>query len=60
MKSKLPKDDEPIDNPPTIAHQYKDITLSIDVMQVNKISFLLSKAHYIGYYQCILIWHKTK
>ena len=55
IKSKLPREDEPIDVPPTIACRYKNITLSIDVMQVNKIPFLVSKAHHLGYYKCIPI-----
>ena len=60
MKSKLPREDEPIEVPSTIVRKYKDIMLSIDVMQVNKTPFLVSKAHHLGYYQCIQIQHKTK
>ena len=35
MKSKLPREDELIDFPHTIVRRYKNITLSIDMMQVN-------------------------
>ena len=60
-KSKLQREDEPISVPPTIVEQFKHgVTLSIDVMHVNKIAFLVSKAYHLAYYQCIPIRHKTK
>lgn len=41
LKNKLPREDELIDILPTIASRYKDVTLSIDVIQLNKIIFLV-------------------
>ena len=60
-KSKLPREDETIDIPSQIAKRYKDgVTLSIDVMHVNKISFLVSKDYHLNYYQYIPIRKKGK
>ena len=40
-KSKLPKEDATIEFPPAIVDQFKEeITLSIDIMHVSKVSFL--------------------
>ena len=50
LKIKLPGEEKPIDIAPTITNQYNDVTLLIDVMQVNEIQFLLSKVYHIGYY----------
>ena len=50
-KSKLPREDECLSIPPTVIQQFKDgITLSIDVMHVNKVPFLISKAYHLNYY----------
>ena len=60
-KSKLPREDEVIDIPSPIVERYKDgITLSIDIMHVNKICFLVSKAYHLNYYQCVPIKKKGK
>ena len=59
-KSKLPREDKPVEIPPYIAKHYKYITLSIDVIYVNKILFIVSKSYHIGYYQCIHIRHSRK
>ena len=60
-KSKLPKEDSTIDIPSPIIKGYKDgITLSINIMHVNRISFLVSKAYHLNYYQCIPIRKKGK
>ena len=50
-KSKLPHEDESISIPPTIVERFKEgITLSIDVMHVNKVAFLVLKAYHLNYY----------
>ena len=36
------------------------ITLYIDIMHMNKVSFLVSKAYYLNYYQCVPICKKGK
>ena len=55
-KSKLPREDATIDVPQAIVDQFKEgTTLSIDIMHVNKVSFLVSKAYHLNYYQCIPI-----
>ena len=60
-KSKLPQEDKSISIPPTVVEQFKDgITLSIDMMHVNKVAFLVSKSYHLNYYQCIPIWTKNK
>ena len=60
-KSKLPREDEAIDIPSPIVERYKDgLMLSIDIMHVNKICFLVSKAYHLNYYQCIPIRKKGK
>ena len=60
-KSKLPREDATIDIPPAILDQFKErITLSIDIMHVNKVSFLVSKVYHLNYYQCIPICKKGK
>ena len=59
-KSKLPREDEQIDIPPNIAKQYGKVTLFIDVMHVNNISYIVFKAYHIGYYQCIQFAKKNK
>ena len=58
-KSKLPREDATIRIPPAIIEHFKEgITLSIDIMHVNKVSFLVLKSYHLNYYQCILIWKK--
>ena len=60
-KSKLPREDAAIEIPPTIIDQFKEgITLSIDIMHVNKVSFLVSKLYHLNYYQCITIQRKGR
>ena len=60
-KSKLPREDATIEIPPAIIDQFKEgITLSIDIMHVNKVLFLVSKSHHLDYYQCILIQKRGK
>ena len=55
-KSKLPREDTSIEIPPAIIERFKEgIILFIDVMHVNKVSFLVSKSYHLNYYQCILI-----
>ena len=45
-KSKLPREDEAISVPPTIVEKFKDgITVSVDVMHVNKVCFLQCQKH---------------
>ena len=53
MKSKMAREDEEWELPPSVKEKLKSIVLSIDVMHVNGIPFLLSKSHHIGYYQVI-------
>ena len=48
LNIKLPRGDKPIDIPQTLACQYRDVTLLINVMHVNNIPFLVSKAHHLG------------
>ena len=60
-KIKLPREDTTIDVPPAVVDWFKEgITLSIDIMHVNKVSFLVSKAYHLSYYQCIPIYKKGK
>ena len=60
-KSKLPREDVTIEIPPAIIDQFKEgITLSIDIMHVNKVLFLVLKSYHLNYYQCIPIWKKGK
>ena len=60
-KSKLPRKNATIDVPPAIIDQFReDITLSIDIMHMNKVSFLVSKTYHLNYYQCISICKKGK
>ena len=60
-KSKLPREDDTNDIPSPIVERYKvRITVSIDIMHVNKICFLVSKAYHLNYYQCIPIRKKRK
>ena len=60
-KSKLPWEKKCITIPSTVMELIKDgITLSIDVIHVNKVPFLISKAYHLKYYQCILIRKKNR
>ena len=60
-KSKLPREDSSIEIPPAIIDRFKEgITLSIDIMHVNKVSFLVSRSYHLNYYQCIPIQKKGK
>ena len=60
-KSKLPREDSAIDISSPIVEWYKDrITLSVDIMHVNRVSFLVYKAYDLNYYQCISIRKKGK
>ena len=55
-KSKIPREDASIEISPAIIEHFKEgITLSIDVMHVNKVSYLVSKSYHLNYYQCIPI-----
>ena len=61
QKSKLPQEDKSISIPPTIVEYFKaGITLSINVMHVNKVAFLVSKSYHLNYYKCIPIRNKNK
>ena len=60
-KNKLPREDATTGIPPAIIERFKEgITLSIDIMHVNKVSFLVSKSYHLNYYQCIPIQKKGK
>ena len=60
-KSKLPREDTTINIPSAVIDQFKKwTTLLIDMVHANKVSFLMSKANYLNYYQCIPIWKKWK
>ena len=60
-KSKLPREDAAIEIPPAIIDQFKkNITLSIDIMHVNKVSFLVLKSYHLNYFQCVPIQKKGK
>lgn len=60
-KSKLPREDECLSIPPTVVERFKEgITLSINVMHVNRVAFLVSKSYNLNYYQCIPIRKKNR
>jgi hypothetical protein len=50
-KSKMPREDEITDLPPSIMKEYSDVHLSIDIMHVNGIKFLISCSKHIGLLQ---------
>ena len=55
-KSKLPRENTNIEiSPAIIEHLKEGITLSIDIMHVNKVSFLVSKSYHLNYHYCIPI-----
>ena len=49
-KSRLPRDNEPVDFPPFIIKWYKNVILSINIMNFIDIPLLVSKTYHIGYY----------
>ena len=60
-KSKLPREDASIEISPAIIERFKEgITLSINIMHVNKVSFLVLRSYHLNYYQCIPIRKKGK
>jgi hypothetical protein len=46
--SKMPREDEITDLPPSIIKEYSEVHLSIDIMHVNGIKFLISCSKHIG------------
>ena len=57
----IPRKGATIDIPQAIVDQFKEgITLSIDIMHVNKVYFLVLRAYHLNYYQCIPICKKGK
>jgi hypothetical protein len=50
-KSKMPREDEVTDIPPSIIKEYSEVHLSIDVMHINGIKFLISCSKHIGLLQ---------
>jgi hypothetical protein len=50
-KSKMPREDEITDLPPSIMKEYSDVHLSIDIMHVNGIKFLIACSKHIGLLQ---------
>ena len=50
-KSKMPREDDITDLPPSIIEEYSKVHLSIDVMHVNGIKFLIAYSKHIGLLQ---------
>lgn len=56
LKSKVPQEDTSLPIPSTVVEQFKEgVTLFVELMHINNIVFLVSKASHMNYYQCVPI-----
>ena len=60
QKSELPREDEILPLSKYVMNKMKNITLTINVMHVNRVPFLVSKLMHVRYYQIIPLLMKDK
>jgi hypothetical protein len=59
-KSKMPREDDISDIPPTIIKEYSLVHLSIDIMHVNGIKFLIPFSKHTGLLQTYCVRHNNR